>query len=305
MKGGLVSYAGLVAKTSPWYYLRYLFLDIRHTFLLGFLVVGGIIFYARNHWRDGKPAPGAHFVILWALLMVGLFSFAIVSFSAVKLVMKQTNYMLIFCAPLALLAGWFLSTLPRKVFVPLGALVVVGSAVLAAFEQQAVSVFTANSRSFYAYLRDHPNAFLMGTTNNERAVNFFSMMDKRLDLRNQVISFSEALPAQNSSVAGDWAIRTSGKDVFAVLDLQTIDWGYKPGGIKRLDDVPKCWVPMGLLTPAALGSGNWVVKGFVALGGLLPDGLQKPYLSALQSVSTPLPAHLFRVDSACLSAPSR
>ena len=64
MKGGLASYAGLVAKTSPWYYLRYLFLDIRHTFLLGFLVVGGIIFYVRSHLRDGKPVPGTQFVVL-------------------------------------------------------------------------------------------------------------------------------------------------------------------------------------------------------------------------------------------------
>ena len=257
-------------------------------------MVGGIIFYVRNHLRDGKPAPGTQFVVLWVLLMVGLFSFAIVSLSPVKLVMKQTNYMLIFCGPMALLAGWFLSTLPGKVFVPVGALVVAGSAVLAAFEQQAVSVFTANSRAFHAYLRDHPNAFLIGTTNNERAVNFFSMMENRLDLRNRVASFGDASTAPNS-----------GKDVFAALDLQTIDWGYKPGDIKRLDDVPKCWAPLGLLTPAALGSGSWVVKGLVASGGVLPDGLRQPYLSALQPVSTPLPAHLFRVDATCLPAPQQ
>lgn len=47
------------------------------------------------------------------------------------------------------------------------ALVVADCAVLAAFEQQAVSVLTANSRAFHAYWRDHPNAFLIGTTNNE------------------------------------------------------------------------------------------------------------------------------------------
>lgn len=305
MKGGLASYAGLAAKTSPWYYLRYLFVDIRHTFLLGFLVVGGIIFYARSHLRGGKPVPGIQFVVLWALLMIGLFSFAIVSFSPVKLVMKQTNYMLIFCGPLALLAGWFLSALSQKAFLPVAALVVAGSAVLAAFEQQAVSVFTANSRAFHAYLRDHPNAFLIGTTNNQRAVNFYSMMENRLDLRNRVTSFGEALPGPGSTASVDWTAKTSGKDVFAVLDLQTIDWGYKPSSIKRLDDVPKCWMPSGLLAPAALGSGSWVVKGLVLLGGVLPDGLRKPYLSALQPVSTPLPAHLFRVDAACLSAPQR
>ena len=126
------------------------------------------------------------------------------------------------------------------------ALVVADSAVLAAFEQQAVSVFTANSRAFHAYLRDHPNAFLIGTTNNERAVNFFSMMENRLDLRNRVASFGDASTAPNS-----------GKDVFAALDLQTI------------------------------------------------DGLRQPYLSALQPVSTPLPAHLFRVDPTCLPAPQQ
>ncbi|WP_114971827.1 ArnT family glycosyltransferase [Rhodoferax ferrireducens] len=297
--GGLFSSA---MATSPWYYLRYLFLDIRHTFLLGFLVAAGSILYARYFIRDKQVASGAQFVVLWMLLLVGMFSFAVVSFSPVKLITKQTNYMLIFVGPLALLAGWFLASLPRRVFVPLAALVVCGSVVLAALEQQAIAVFTANSKAVYFFLRDHPSAYLVGTTNNERAINFFSMMEHRRELRERIISFGELAAVESSNATVNLAIRTSGKNVFTVLDLQNIDWGNKPGGIKRLSDVPKCWTSMGTLTPAALGNGRWVAKGLIAAGAVLPASLQQRYMSALQPVAAPAPAYLFRVDHSCLAS---
>ena len=300
MKKAVVNIAGMTVETSPWFYFRYLFLDIKHTFLLGFLAAAGTIFFARNFARDKQAAPGTQFVVLWVFLLVGMFSFAVVSFSPVKLVMKQTNYMLIFAGPLALLAGWFLASLPRRVFVPLGALVVCGSVVLAALEQQAITVFTANSRSAYVFLRDHPNAYLLGTTNNERAINFFSMMENRRDLRERIMSFSEMADVESSNAAVTLATRTAGKNVFAVLDLQNIDWGNNRGGIRRLADVPKCWISMGTLTPAELGSGRWVAKGLVAAGAMLPASLQQRYISALQPVAVPAPAYLFKVDHSCM-----
>lgn len=302
MKKAVVNIAGMTVETSPWFYFRYLFLDIKHTFLLGFLAAAGTIFCARNFARDKQAAPGTQFVVLWVFLLVGMFSFAVVSFSPVKLVMKQTNYMLIFAGPLALLAGWFLASLPRRVFVPLGALVVCGSVVLAALEQQAITVFTANSRTAYVFLRDNPNAYLLGTTNNERAINFFSMMENRRELRERIMSFSEMADVESSNAAVTLATRTAGKDVFAVLDLQNIDWGNNRDGIRRLADVPKCWISMGTLTPAALGSGRWVAKGLVAAGAVLPANLQQRYISALQPVAVPAPAYLFKVDHSCLAS---
>lgn len=306
IKGGLGTYQDWNTTTSPWYYFHYLSLDIRHTFLLGFFAVGGIILYGMGLTSGRPSAPGVQFVAIWMVLMVALFSFAVVSVSPVKLVMKQANYMLIFMGPMALLAGWFLAQLPRKLMLPLVALSVAGSVMLAAFEQQAVAVFTANSKAGYVYLREHPNSVLMATTNNLRAVNFFSMMENRRDLRDRVMSFGELSGAQSASGAARLTAKAAGgTQVYALLDLQTIGWGLKPGGIRRLEDVPKCWTPISVLAPAPLGSGSWLVGGAVALGGLLPDSARTPYMKAMQPISTPLSAHLFQVPPTCLGDVAR
>jgi 4-amino-4-deoxy-L-arabinose transferase-like glycosyltransferase len=289
--------------TSPLYYLRYLFVDIRHTLFLGYLFAAGVVLYVSRVVRDKQTADGTQFVILWALLLIVMFSFAVVSFSPVKLVMKQTNYMMIFCAPLVLLAGWFLASLTRQVLVPLGALVVAGSVILSALEQQAINVFTTNSRAGYVYLRDNPRTFLLGTINTVQAVNYFSMMESRSELREQIMSFGEMLvvPAGNPPDMG--AAKSVGKDVVAVLDLQTIDWGNKPGAIRRLSDVPGCWIPMGTLTPSTLGSGRLVVQGLLAAGIFLPESFRQRYISILKPVLWPLPAYLFLVEHSCLPKP--
>ena len=285
--------------TSPSYYLRYLFIDIRHTFFLGYFFAAGVVLYVNRVVRYRQAEDGTAFVIMWALLLLGMFSFAVVSFSPMKLVMKQTNYMMIFCAPLVLLAGWFLASLKRQVLVPMGAIVVLGSVLLAALEQQAINVFTANSRAAYVYLRDHPRAFLLGTTNTVQAVNYFSMMEGRSELRDNIVHFGEMVTISGGNPIHTQATKPVGKDMIAVLDLQTIGWGSKPSAIRRLSDVPACWIPMGKLMPATLGSGRPVVHGLLVAGGFLPESLRQRYISILQPVFLSLPAYLFLVGKSC------
>lgn len=287
--------------TSPWYYFRYFFMDIRHTFLLGFLVAAGIALYVRYFVRDNQAAPQAQFVILWIFLLVGMFSFALVSFSPVQLVMKQTNYMLIFAAPLALLAGWFLASLPRQVFVPLSILILSGSVILAALEQQAVTVFTANSKAAYIFLRDHPKTYLVATINNVRAINFFSMMENRQKIRERVMSFSDMAEIESVNAIDSLATKTREKDIYALLDLESIFWGSKTNGIRNRSDVPTCWQSMGPLTPAALGNGSWVTQSLLIAGAVLPESLQQPYMAILQPLTAPKTAHLFKVSKSCLT----
>lgn len=300
MGKGLESYTGVTVETSPSYYLRYLFIDVKHTFLLGYLALAGTILFARYFVRAKLAASGAQFVVIWAFLMLGMFSFAIVSFSPVTLISKQTNYMLIFTAPIALLAGWFLESLPWRTLVVLSAFVVCGSIVFAALEQQAITVFTANSKAVYALLRDHPKAFVIGTTNNQRATTYYSMMANHKELRDRVLSFGEMESLLSPDSAETFRVRVAGKELFAVVDLQNIDWGNKPGAIRRLADVPKCWVSAGKLTPAEPGTGRWITRGLVAAVALAPESLVLRFMSILQPVFKPAPAYLFKVDDSCL-----
>lgn len=293
--------ANLTLAESPWYYLRYLFLDIRHTFLLGFLTLAAVIFYAKRFLQNKNADRGTQFVVLWVLLLLGMFSLAVVSFSPVKLVMKQTNYMLIFVGPMTLLAGWYLASLPRRLLLPLGVVIATGSLVLAALEQQAIAVFTANSKAAYAFLRDQPDAFLVGTTNNERAVNFFTMIESRGDLRKQMLTFSEMATIDLGDPLGTLVNHSAGKNVFALVDLQNIGWGNNKRGIRQLGDVPKCWTPMGTLTPVQQGIGGVLTTGMFTLSSVLPASFQQRYLSILEPVTMPAQAHLFRVGPSCLT----
>lgn len=300
MKDAVLKIRGMQLNTSPWYYLHYLFADLRHTFLLGYLAAAGILLHGLTFWRTKHVSQGTQFVVLWVILLLGVFSLAIVSLSPVQLVMKQTNYMLIFAGPLALLAGWFLSSLPNLALLPIAALLASGSVFLAALEQQAITVFTANSKSAYAYLRDHPSAYLLGTTNNERAVLFYAMMEGPHDLHDRFLPLSDMAGASNSRAIADWSARAADRSVFAVLDLQNMEWGSKPGAIRRRADVPTCWIPEGTLTPTTLGSGHSLVQGLVTIGTFLPAHLRQAFMAALQPLVRPAPAYLFRVEHFCL-----
>lgn len=297
---GIGKYSEIVVETSPWYYLYYLFADIRHTFLLGLLALAGVIRFAIFWLRARQTDPNTLFAVLWMLLLVGLFSFAVVSFSPVKFVMKQTNYMLIFFGPLSLVVGWYLASLPRRIFLPLGTLILAGSVALAALQQQSITVFTANSKAAYSFLRDRPSAFLIASTNNERAVYFYSMLDGRLELRDRVMSLTELAGSGQAGSLATLKSRTAGKEVFGLLDLQNVSWGIKRSGIQRLKDVPSCWRSIGVLEPASLGQGRWVSMALVATVNLLPESVSERLAPALRSVSVPAPAHLFQIDAPCL-----
>jgi 4-amino-4-deoxy-L-arabinose transferase-like glycosyltransferase len=299
----LGGYSAIVVDTSPWFYLRYLFIDIRHTFLLGYLAAAGVFLYAMHLIGRQKTERGTQFVVLWVLLLLGIFSFAIVSFSPVKLVMKQHNYMLIFVGPMSVLSGWFLASLPQRMFAAAAALIVTGTVVLSALEQQAINVFTANSKAAYRYLRDHPDTYLVGTANNERAINYFSMMEQYPEIRRRISSFGEAGSPDNANSLARLVPKTEAHAVVAVLDLQTIHWHSSSGVVRRVADVPPCWVPMGALMPASLGSGQWIAKGIVAATAALPVSLQQRLKSILQPVSVPAPAYLFSIDRECLLKP--
>jgi hypothetical protein len=301
MKLATANANGLPIITSPWYYFHYLFIDVKHTLLLGYLALTAVALYARKYAVGKCTESGTGFVILWGVLLIGMFSFAVVSFDPVKLVMKQVNYMLIFTGPLTLLSGWFLSSLPRLVFLPLTGLIVCGSVVLAALEQQVIEIFTANSRAAYSFLRDHPNSYLVGTRNNNNVINFISMMEDRRELRSHFKIYSSIADTSSANFLTWHPSDLIGQEVFILAfdeDKKLVQG--KSSGVLLLSDVPQCWLPMGTLNSAPLSSsGRWVVSGLLKLGDVLPESLRFRYFSILKPVSTPEPAYLFKVNHTC------
>jgi 4-amino-4-deoxy-L-arabinose transferase-like glycosyltransferase len=277
--------------TSPGYYFRYLLLDVRHTWLLAFLAIWGAVILLRDPApREAKP--GNTFVLLWAAVLIGIFSLFPVSLHPIKLIFKQTNYMLMFAAPLALLSGVALSRLKGGSFILVIAILVVGSVTLSGLEQQSIRVFTANSKAAVNYADTLDASSIYATTNNVRAEMFANLMrDKGADPGR----FKELAELQNVAKADAVVDRPS----FAVVDLETIDWSNRGSPIRSLADVPPCWQRLSQLEPADPGLGQYVADGLLAMALHAPASMRDRAVGTLRRLAKPQPAIVYKIHPGC------
>lgn len=269
--------AGAMVDASA-YYLQYLFVKVYQTGLLGPLAVAG----AWLGWRSAEARLPRALVLWWGLGLLAVLSVLPVSFSPLIFVLKQTNYMLMFVAPLCLIAGLALARWPgRAMAAVVVALVVIPGILLALLQQSSVRVFTANSMATLEYAQRHPSAMLYAGTNAYRAATFESLV------RTPSVS-GRIEPLDQLSAAA------LGQERVAILDTQTWAWSSREP-IRRLQDVPACWERIDTLTSAPGGAGWHVAQGLRAL--LQPVS---PALAArLDALVTPAPAYVYRLGPGC------
>lgn len=261
------------------YYLRYLFLDLRHTWIAALLACGGVAVLWRRRRADGERPSAGWYAVAWLLALLAVLSLFPVSLRPLRLVMKQSNYLTLFLAPIALLAGYFIAVLPRRAAAALLAVGVAGGVLLGALQQADYRVFTANSKAAAAFARAHAPAVVVGSTNNS-GLSVYGGMAGRIP------SFADVLakPALGA---------TAGAGLYAVLDPQTIDW--KPGGARVAAPLP-CWKPARTLEPLELGLGNALAGAAAAGAARLPGPFVK-VSAALQRLARPGMAVVYRVDA--------
>lgn len=270
---------------TPLYYLDYLFVRVFHTGALGLLVVAAIL------WAPQQgPARSAYRQLLWwGLGLLALLSMLPIRFSPLIFVPKQTNYMLMFVAPLCLLAALTLARLPSRTLA-VASVVVLGPAVFLSLLQQAsVRVFTANSRAAVAFVRvTQPAAPVFGTTNAHRAATFDALVH----------------PARGPSRIGsmdDLAAAPANIDRLMILDTENWNWSSNEP-IRRLQDVPACAVRTDTLTPQVDGLGVQVARSLGTLSAMLPASAAVS--SRIGRLVAPAPAYVYRLPPGC-QAPAR
>ncbi|MBB5203983.1 4-amino-4-deoxy-L-arabinose transferase-like glycosyltransferase [Inhella inkyongensis] len=250
------------ARDAPYFYLQYLFFKIHHTGLMGPLALLGL----GALWRQ-RSAPGARLTLLWSMGLLALLSLLPIGWSPLVLIPKQTNYMALFLAPLALLAALGLQRLPRAVW---GAMAVTGL-LFAALLQAQVAVFTANSRALLERARLTPEQIFWVSSNAHRAAVFEMLVRQPLP---QVRSLD---------------LWTPGQPGLAYLDPQTLAWG-RMERFPSVAERPICWQPAGELQGRAQGAGPALLRG---LFQVWPGPLPVP----MQALVTPQPALLFSLES--------
>ncbi|OYU66596.1 MAG: hypothetical protein CFE45_43835, partial [Burkholderiales bacterium PBB5] len=156
-------------EDSPAYYLRYLFLDVRHVGLLGWLALMGAVVLAlpsRPAAVDAAAGPSSRaFLWLWAGGLLLVLSAFPVSLSPLRFTMKQSNYLSLFLAPLSVLAALGLCWFGARGRVLLLAVGLPLALLLAALQQADYRSFTANSKAVLRTYAGRADVLLVGSSN--------------------------------------------------------------------------------------------------------------------------------------------
>ena len=267
--------AAMPINAGALHYWWKLFIAIDQTWLLGPAALLAALALGWR-WRRGERDAAAGFLLLWGLGLLLIFSFFPIRLSPLSFIMKQNNYMVIFLAPLALLAAWWLARLPRT-WAALGVLAMaLGALPLAALSQQSVRVFTGNSKAALAFAVAHPEAHVFGGRNAENYSEYRMLVASPAP---QIFPL-EMLADDRSPVR------------YVVVDQETQSWDL-PGG--RLRAVPDCWQAVAKLEPEGFGAGWFVARALQAAVGR--------FSRRLDGLVLPKPATVFEIPATCALPP--
>lgn len=275
------------------YYFWYLLAEIKHTWLVGYIALGGVVIWligrrGPSGGRDETAAGG--YVVWWLATLLCVLSFLPVSLDPFRFVMKQSNYLNLFLAPMAILAALMLARIEASIIrVGLLSVALAGGIALGAIEQAAYKVFTANSRAAIEFARAHPNSWILGSVNNANMASIYATLesDEELSrrfgyLRNDVKKIVEETPAVGQTESG-----------YVVLDRESGHWGtraFMPA------QAPQCWNYVQTLEPHSVGGSAIFIAFLKSLAGRTPNALSDRVKGILDDVSQPRPAMIYRAD---------
>ncbi len=278
------AWVAIKVKDSPFYYLEFLFENVRHTWLAGYLATFGVAtMFVR---RRSFPPTSQRFAIFESIWLIGLlaaFSLTPVSFSPLRFVMKQSNYMTIFLAPLAIAGGYGVSSMGRGWRAGTLAVVVVGGVLLAALAQQDARAWVANGEAAEAFAMSHPEDKVYATNWAARISRFHALLRS---------------PTGTPAVGDLHDLRpqpAAGPRVLVVFDRQT--WGRSTMDVE-MPGVPACWRRIGTLPPTGFGYGADVTRALVWAAWLLPSPLGPKLAGPFEALLHPKPAELYTVPPA-------
>ena len=162
--------AGGQGEDGAAYYLKFLFFDIRHTGFLGFFAILSIGLVPAWLHREGRSSLGFGVALLWWIGLLAVLSLFPVSLSPLRLTMKQSNYITLFLAPMALLAGMAVAAMPPIAYRLALALSLSIGSLLGVLQQADYRAYTANSKAVAAFSAAHPNSLVIGSANNSACV---------------------------------------------------------------------------------------------------------------------------------------
>lgn len=284
---------GGTGEDSPGYYLRYLLLDIRHTALLGPLALLGLLLTLRSRLAaPRKPIDGASFAALWLLGLLLVLSVLPVSLSPLRFTMKQSNYITLFLAPLAVLAGIALARAPTR-WMGIGVLAATSSGLLLAALQQAdYRAFVGNSKALALWIDEQaPAVRLVGSTNNAALGSRWQLPPVGGAKRRPILAWRDLAqdPAPTAvstpAAVGDIAWHVA-------IDPQTLGWHAGP---EALSAPLACWERVDSVEPVDLAWSNHAAAALAdGVRWLAGSGAAARLATQLEQLGRPRPAEVYQ-----------
>lgn len=273
---------------SAGYYFYYLFVNIRHTWTAPFVALVALIALVVSNRRQGADDI-VIYLAWWLLALLVVMSFTPVSLDPLRLTMKQSNYLNLFMAPLALLGGWALARMRGRILsMTLLGVTLAGGIMLAALSQHAYRLFTANSRAAVDFVKAHPDDWIIGSTNNRNMLRVAAILERTPGLETRFDGMDRAFgPDAAAPVSG----RTQSVG-YLIYDRETLDWG-------RTTPIPAtplaCWEPVADLVPDNRDAGYWLLSAAIRVTQALPDIARHKLEPAMRAFLEPRPATVYRV----------
>ena len=270
---------------SPFFYFKYLL--FRHPAYVASRVSGGdrrviCIPSTENNdvWSSGPLLPS---FLYGAPACCSRFQLCRFHFSPIRFVMKQTNYMMIFLAPLAILSGFGLAQMRAELRNGALLLVAAGGFVIAALTQQDLRAFTANAQAASVFAKSHPNDVIYGNW----WVSTISQFHAELDWPNtgRFIRKLRDLPPVVHSLPG--------QKLLVIIDHETYG---RPVITVDPPRIPSCWTQIDMLQPMGFGTGASVTRAFIESFQLLPGGIGDRLSHPLQQLLHPSDAEVYSVS---------
>jgi hypothetical protein len=279
-----------IADTSLGLYFTYLFAKIYHTGLLGWLALAGVIAALRRpHDRDLR------FVLIWGLGLLLVFSALPISFSPLKFIGKQSNYMEIFLMPLTLLAGWFMSRQREGVKIAVGAALIGSGILLSAMEQQTIRVVAANGKVAMDFTKAHPGVPVFGSETVARHSVLARILNGSLDHSKDIRELGDL----KDFAAGDGA--PADVVAYAIDDPQLIYWSRGRKDAALTEKIRACRTTIERLPlPEDLGWGRPIVGALYDMAALLPPSLARPVRGQFEPIYRVAPATAYAITRDCV-----
>lgn len=279
------------------YYLRYLVFDIRHTGLLGWLGLAGVLGLALTLSRPALPnrsvadesRSAAAFLLVWLLGLLLILSVFPVSLSPLRFTMKQSNYISLFLAPLVISAAYCLSRMSgRSSRITVLAACSIGLA-LAALQQADYRAFTANGKAAALWAERHSEALLLGSKSNANVAALWLRAQRGGAVLAPVATLA------NWPLAGSVlpAPVTGGRELYVMYEPLTMSW---PNTRPPVRGPLACWDPVLKITPVDLGLGNRFATAIARVLSVARVGPADRAAAILARLGQPDPVQVFRID---------